>query len=251
MSIYSGKNRQFLATKTIEHFNLLIQEHPNIIENIKNTIYYTNTSFNLNVKNNKNTIINVINSDTISLTKELVRLGINPLVLNMVNENHLSSGDLVQKYDLFLCSTYDLSLNNNYNINKNRSWCYPIGAIYSPGVLIFRNSKNYSILPKNERYFVDFIAICRPKLENKRLLDLNLILEKIRTIFSIAILNNHTTLLLGDFSCGASPYDVAICFKHVLNEPKFKNVFHNIYFGIIDNKKTNDFSIFKQILENV
>lgn len=65
-------------------------------------------------------------------------------------------GSLAQEEDLFLCSTYDLSLNNNYFIDKNRKWSYPIkqtGGIYSPGVLVFRDSKNYSILPKNQRYF--------------------------------------------------------------------------------------------------
>jgi uncharacterized protein (TIGR02452 family) len=146
------------------------------------------------------------------LAKDLVTCGLRPLVLNMANENRPGGGwkfgALAQEEDLFLCSTYDLSLNNE---NKERMWSYPIkktGAIYSPGVLVFRNSKDYSILPKNQRYFIDFIAaaaICHPKLENGSFNneDLNLTLEKIRSIFRIAILNNHSTLLLGAFGCGA------------------------------------------------
>lgn len=144
----------------------------------------------------------------------------------------------------------------NYYIKKT-------GAIYSLGVLVFRNSKDYSILLKNERYFVDFIAaadICSPKLMEEQNdsgfyfneQDFNLTLEKIRTIFRIAILNNYSTLLLGAFGCGLfrnNPCDIANCFKQVLNELEFKNVFTNIYFGIIDNQRTNNFSVFKHILE--
>lgn len=259
----TGKTRQILANETIQCFSSLIQEHPEIIENVKNTKYYTNTK-----PSNKNkftkTNIHVINSDTISLAKELVNSSYRPLVLNMASQKRPGgdwrSGALAQEEDLFLCSTYDLSLNNDYFIDKERTWSYPIGnsVIYSPGVLVFRDSKNYSILPKNQRYFVDFIAsaaICHPKLENGSFnnQDLNLTLEKIRSIFRIAILNNHSTLLLGAFGCGAfrnNPYDVANCFKQVLNELEFKNVFNCIYFGIIDNQRTNNFSVFKQILEN-
>jgi uncharacterized protein (TIGR02452 family) len=266
-----GINRQFLANETIQSFTSLIQDHYKVLENVKNTKYYTNT-MPLSVNLKTITVINVINSDTISLAKELVTLGLRPLVLNMANENHPGGGwiggALAQEEDLFLCSTYDLSLNNDYFIDKERTWSYPIkktGAIYSPGVLVFRNPKDYSILPKNERYLVDFIAaaaICSPKLSEEQNdsgfyfneQDLNLTLEKIRTIFRVALLNNHSTLLLGAFGCGAfrnNPYDVANCFKQVLNEHEFKNVFKNIYFGIIDNKRTNNFSVFKQILEAI
>lgn len=266
-----GHNRQLLANETIQSFSSLIQEHPEILENVKNTKYYTNSN-PLSINFNTQTNIHVINSDTISLAKELVTLGLRPLVLNMANENHPGGGwiggALAQEEDLFLCSTYDLSLNDDYFIDKERTWSYPIkksGAIYSPGVLVFRNPKDYSILPKNQRYFVDFIAaaaICSPKLMEKQNSsgtyfneqDLNLTLEKIRTIFRVALLNNHSTLLLGAFGCGAfgnNPYDIAICFKYILNELEFKNVFKNIYFGIIDNQRTNNFSVFKQILEEL
>lgn len=227
---------------------------------LKKTQYYINTKSS----NNTRTFIQVINSDTISLAKDLVTCGLRPLVLNMANENHPGGGwefgALAQEEDLFLCSTYDLSLNDDYFINKEITWSYPIkqtGAIYSPGVLVFKNPNDYSILPKNEMFFIDFIAaaICHPKLIDGSFnnQDLNLTLEKIRTIFRIAILNNHSTLLLGAFGCGAfrnNPYDVANCFKQVLNEPEFKNVFNCIYFGIIDNQRTNNFYVFKDILEN-
>lgn len=264
-----GINRQVLANETIQSFSSLIQDHPELIENVKNTKYYTNTK-PLSVNKFRKTIIRVINSDTISLAKELVISSYSPLVLNMANENHPGGGwiggALAQEEDLFLCSTYDLSLNDDYFIDKERTWSYPIkktGAIYSPGVLVFRNPEDYSILPKNQRYFVDFIAaaaICSPKLMEEpndsgvyfNEQDLNLTLEKIRTIFRVAILHNYYTLLLGAFGCGAfrnNPYDVANCFKQVLNEQEFKNAFTNIYFGIIDNQRTNNFSVFKHVLE--
>ena len=183
----------------------------------------------------------------------------------MANENRPGGswigGALAQEEDLFLCSTYDLSLNNKYLIDSQRTWEYPIkktGAIYSPGVLVFRDSTNYSILPKNERYYVDFIAaaaICLPKLTNDTFNahDLELTCEKIKTIFRIAIENNYSTLLLGAFGCGAfrnNPYDIANCFKNVFNEPEFKNVFENVYFAIIDNQRTNNFEIFKWVFSN-
>ncbi len=72
-------------------------------------------------------------------------------------------------------------------------------------------------------------------------------MEKIRTLFRVALINNHDVLLLGAFGCGAfrnNPIDIATCFKNVLLEASFKNKFSEIYFAIIDNEPTQNYRKF-------
>jgi uncharacterized protein (TIGR02452 family) len=82
--------------------------------------------------------------------------------------------------------------------------------------------------------------------------------DKIRTIYRIALLNGHDSLVLGAFGCGVfqlKPELVAQYFKQVLDEDEFHGKFHTIVFAMLEGKATprkkveeeGDFAPFYQI----
>jgi len=74
--------------------------------------------------------------------------------------------------------------------------------------------------------------------------------EKINKIFCVAIENNIEILVLSAFGCEAyhnPPEEVAeIMYKY---SNKYSGYFKKIYIAIIDNKYTNNYSIFKNIFK--
>jgi uncharacterized protein (TIGR02452 family) len=63
--------------------------------------------------------------------------------------------------------------------------------------------------------------------------------NKIRTIFRIALENNHDSMVLGAFGCGVFRLhsdEVAKLFCDVLNESEFKNRFKKLVFAIYEGK---------------
>ena len=63
-------------------------------------------------------------------------------------------------------------------------------------------------------------------------------MNKIRTIFRIALVNGHDSLVLGAFGCGAfrlPPEAVAEQFSRVLAEPEFECRFRAVVFAILSN----------------
>lgn len=64
-------------------------------------------------------------------------------------------------------------------------------------------------------------------------------LNKIRTIYRIAIKNGHDSVVLGAFGCGVNqlPADaVANQFKRVLDEPEFSGKFRAVAFAILEGR---------------
>ena len=81
---------------------------------------------------------------------------------------------------------------------------------------------------------------------------MQLCLNKIRTIFRIALQNNHNAIVLGAFGCGIfhnPPEDIAKCFDIVINEKEFKNAFEKIVFAILEDNKSGNFLPFKKQLD--
>lgn len=256
--VFNCKKR--IANENINLKVALLKEHPELINNINNTVKYIckdlkETDPKLYNKNNKKTFVKILDYKTIQLCKLLNYNNENRfLVLNIANENSPGGGWLQgisgDEEELFLCSSYCLSLNKKY---------YPIkDIVYTPGVLVFRDNEDYSILPKNQRFYIDFIAVSpinKPNLtitghlnEN----DKDLTYCKIRSIFRVAKNNNYNQIVLGAFGCGIfrnNPFDIARIFKEVINSYEFKNVFIDIYFAIDTDTKKEFFSIFKSILE--
>ena len=63
--------------------------------------------------------------------------------------------------------------------------------------------------------------------------------DKIRTIYRIALLGGHDSLVLGAFGCGVfqlKPALVAGLFKQVLDEDEFRGKFHTVVFAMLEGK---------------
>ena len=226
--LYSRYQRRSIAEQTKACFKEILRNEQHgipVTEGIKNTTFYTNTfplNFTLNpltVKSNATfeTVIRMHDEDTLDTALKLQDQGYNPCVLNFASPSRPGGGWLsgarAQEEELFLRSTYDLSLSDPDGIDTERKWTYPIpekGGIYSPDVLVFRNneSSDYTILPWDKCRYVNFVAVAalrNPKTDNGRLSrrDAFVTKEKIKTILRIALINGHTCVLLGAFGCGA------------------------------------------------
>lgn len=162
------------------------------------------------------------------------------------------------------------------------------GVIYTPQVTIFRD-KNYKILSKNNYTNIDCLASYAFNLtpnfadeydENLRqeymrlandalsklnqgadifnLLDNKYVYDtyqKILNILKIAIIKKHKVLILGALGCGAfsnSNILIAKLFKYILLDLKFKYLFSEIYFSVLDKNPNQDsnFTVFYKFLHN-
>ncbi|NCB70853.1 MAG: TIGR02452 family protein [Clostridia bacterium] len=206
-------------------------------------------------------VVEVIEGDTLQVAKLLVDQGENPAILNMANRQNpgggVISGAGAQEEYLFRCSNYFRSLYQfaryatNYGLTHSMMQ-YPLdrnhGGVYSPGVTIFRGSEQsgYPLLDTPwKAAFIGVPAISNPDLtqdqEGKQWLSDSMAegtKYKIRTIFRIALLHHHQSLVLGAFGCGAfnnPPHHMAQLFHQVLKEPEFAPCFEHIVFAILEN----------------
>lgn len=239
-------------------------------EDILNNIFYRERPVINKCDKNFDTKVEVWNIDTVDAGLFLNSEGENPLILNMASERHPGggwfSGASAQEEAIFRRSNYALHLDNSYMIDRRRVWRYPIpstGAIYSPGVVIFRdNEENLFEMWKREKCVkLDFIAVPavrNPKLENGRFKskDRELAKEKIRTLFSVAIIHGYETLLLSAMGSGAfhnPPQEIAELFREILLEEDYRGKFRRIVFSIIDGRTTGTITtnhrIFRQYFD--
>ena len=229
------------------------------------------------------------NEDCLVVAKQLIDLGLNPAVLNLADAYHAcgmyNSGSSAQEESLCRASTLSLTLYQYYN----KTWAgkagvplrpvsaYPMdihfGGIYSPGVTVFRDNQETGFALREEPYQTSIISLAalnfRPghKTNNLEYCSADggftpegkqVMFDKIRTIYRIALLNGHDSLVLGAFGCGVfqlKPELVALYFKQVLDEDEFCGKFHTIVFAMLEGKATprkkveeeGDFAPFYQI----
>jgi len=173
-----------------------------------------------------------------------------PVVLNMASEKSPGGGYKygagAQEENIFRRSNYYQSLATPDN-KKNK---YPLDqftGIYSPSVLVFRDTENngYAFLPVPvEMSIIAMSAVNKPKLEGDRLSKENAdtTKQKIRIILHIALTNKHDSIILSALGCGAyknPPLHIAELFKEVLNEDKFLRKFKVIVFAIFDDMNSH------------
>jgi uncharacterized protein (TIGR02452 family) len=126
------------------------------------------------------------------------------------------------------------------------------GGIYSPGVTVFRDNDSTGFALRDEPFLTSIISVAalnfKPghKTNNLEYRSANggftpegrqVMLDKIRTIYRIALLNGHDALVLGAFGCGVfqlKPELVADFFKQVLLEDEFHGKFHTIAFALLE-----------------
>lgn len=231
------------------------------------------------------------NEDCLVVAKQLIDLGLNPAVLNLADAYQAcgmyNSGSSAQEESLCRASTLSLTLYQYYN----KTWAkkagvplrpvsaYPMdirfGGIYSPGVTVFRDNLETGFALREEPYQTSIISLAALNFRSDDKTKINnreyraddggfttegeqIMFDKIRTIYRIALLNGHDSLVLGAFGCGVfqlKPELVAQYFKQVLDEDEFCGKFHTIVFAMLEGKATprkkveeeGDFAPFYQI----
>lgn len=204
---------------------------------------YDNLNFNINIFN-KTANIKVFNEDTLVITKELYnKTKSNILVLNMASEykagGGVENGAMAQEEELFRRTNYFQSLTQNY---------YPLKdfeAVYTKNVTVLKD-EYYQIITPLQCSFIAIAGLRKPILRNNRYnsIDRDIMYKKIEMIFKIAIVNNHTNLVLGALGCGVfanPPEEVSDIFNELCQ--KYCKYFDNIYFAI-KSVRDNNFYIF-------
>ena len=198
-------------------------------------------------------VIAVVNASTIATAINMVKDGLDPLVLNMASDfqpgGGVVKGSSAQEEDLFRCSNYALCTNKSL---------YPIKddeVIVTDGVTIIKD-EDYNILP--EYIELDFIAVAavrRPPLEYEdgepsymNIEDQQIMQDKIDAIFRYGIYQEKDSLLLGALGCGAfrnPPKVVRDMFQDAID--RYRNYFKQITFAVLSNEKNPNYDIFKEL----
>ena len=222
------------------------------------SIKYDNSIINIpeNNANNENDdlkkpIIEIINEDSFNLAIKYVIDGHKPLVLNMASDykpgGGVASGKTAQEEELFRRSNAHLTHPNEwYPLNVNET-------IYSPQVTIIRDSrdKKYKYIDEIDIALISCAAIRKPALIDNKYTDndYNIMYNKIESIFKIAIIHGHDSLVLGALGCGVfnnPPEEIANMFSILIN--KYGKHFTKIGFAIlvVKDKDTENLNVFKK-----
>lgn len=216
----------------------------------------------------KTTRTGCANEDCIIVAKRLIDQGLNPAILNMANAykacGTYNSGSGSQEESLCRASTLSPTLYQYYNklwakkasVPLREPSGYPIdirfGGIYSPNVTVFRDNEKTGFALREEPFQTTIISMGALNF-NSKIIPNNLeycaedggftkdgeaiMRDKIRTLYRIALLNGHNSLVLGAMGCGAfhlKPELVSVLFKETLEEQEFKGKFHTIVFALLE-----------------
>ena len=210
------------------------------------------------------TVTGCVNSDCVDVAKRLIDEGFNPAILNPTSRvfpcGDYHNGANAQEESLCRASTLSHSL---YRFGDTKYKCvreadvtirpgvYPLdinhGGIYSPCVTFFRYGEDSYYALRDEKFDCPVVSVASKYNDDERAylgsdgkltadgraIELN----KIRTVFRIALDNGHDSMVLGAFGCGAyklRPDEVAALFRQALNEPEFKNKFKKLIFAIYE-----------------
>ena len=207
----------------------------------------------------------VVNGDCFTLARRMQLEGLNPAVLNLADSltacGFYPGGSRAQEESLCRVSTLSRSLYQYYNEKMAQTVGvrfiregYPMdiryGGIYSPGVTVFRDGGDwYRLL--DEPFRVGVISLAALDFNEKHGANLqyraagggftpeglDIMKDKIRTIYRIALSNGHDSIVLGAFGCGAfrlKPDVVAQLFHDILQEDEFIGRFSVVNFAILE-----------------
>ena len=175
-----------------------------------------------------------VNKDCMTVAQNLIDQGSNPAILNMADAYHAcgqyNSGDDSQESVLCRASTLSPTLYQYFNkewakkagVPLREPSAYPIdirfGGIYSPHVTVFRDNEQTGFSLREAPFQTAIISIGALTNEDEAIMR-----DKIRTLYRIALLNGHYSLVLGP---------VSELFKETLKEKEFKGKFHTIFFSM-------------------
>lgn len=219
----------------------------------ENSRFYSRkfTVFDFPCKTDK-TSIRVVNNDSINAGLDMLREGLNPIVLNFASGRRAGGGVLngaraqeetiFRRTNMFRSLYQYMPFASDYGVRKNYNQ-YPMdsefGGIYTPYATVFRAS-DYSLLEEPEKIsFVSVAAMNRPRLVGDEIAPelIEPILNKMRTILRIGLYHGHDAIVLGAFGCGAfrnPPGHIARLFHQVIGEQEFHNKYKKIVFAIIE-----------------
>lgn len=233
----------------------------------------------------ENTAVSTVNADCLVVAKELLDKGHNPCVMNLADAyvacGMYKRGSRAQEESLCRATTLSRSLFQLFKAATGKAdryakeanveikyFAYPMdlnyGGIYSPGATVFRNAHDlYSFA--EETYKVGIVSVAALDFNEKHGKNLEyrakgggftaegeqIMKNKIRTIYRIALANGHDSLVAGAFGCGAFrlPADkIAHLFHEIINEAEFKNKFNKVVFAILDQEgKDGKFAPFYEL----
>jgi len=275
----SRRGNSRLSDETESFFRGILEKHPERLrEATVNTEFISDTRrlkfSSPPVEYKQPAQVRIVNGDTIDVAFQLQQEGLNPLVLNMASAykpgGGWRKGSRAQEESLFYRSTYAVSLENCMDLDEKRSWSYPVpifGAIYSPDVFVFRGNANqgYPVYPWEQCTWMNFVAVAalrKPRLTHNRRLkqkDVNIMMMKIESIFKIALLKGHDSVVLGALGCGAygnPPEDIAMIFREAIDA--YLPFFRRITFAILDDHNTKkrhnprgNLRVFREVLSDL
>ena len=208
------------------------------------------------------TVIRIEETDALNAANDLMQRGMNPVVHSFANGYFpcglYAEGDAYLEESLCRVSTLSETLNQFeedatvYPMNLNH------GGIYSR-VTVFRKGEKerFTLLEKPYEMAVVSVAALnlRSNRVHKRIVQnleyavhgedpltsegKEIMLNKIRTIYRIAIANGHDSIVLGAWGCGVNkqrPKQLAGMFKQVMDEVEFRRRFREVFFAIEGHK---------------
>ena len=185
------------------------------------------------------TNVEFLQEDCVYAAVNLVKQGLNPLLLNMASwvqpGGGVKNGAGSQEEDLFRRSDYHKFLHTHYYPQKR------FQAILSKQVEFCRRGREVGYVAMDNPVRMDCVAspcLKNPQTNNGRFQrqeDIDYVLIKIRQLFQIAYENGNDSLVLSAWGCGAfhcPPEHMGELFGEVVKENM--GFFRNITFAVID-----------------
>lgn len=256
--VYKHNNEIFEAWRRGENVGIDLGSHAALIEGTR--VYKTPFTVECAIKSvcDEETSLGTINADCMDVAEELIKEGFNPAILNLASRWHPCGGyhDGTSAQEESLCQNSTLS-----ESLYARSADYPLdrrfGGIYSPKVTFFRSGKNSGYAMRDNPFSCGVVTVAAlsfreaNRYNNSELAfrapdggftdeGETIMLDKIRTIYRIALINGHDSIVLGAFGCGVfnlRPDLVAALFKSVMDEPEFEGRFKALPFAILGDER--------------
>lgn len=213
---------------------------------------------------NNNPVVTVENEKANAAAQRLLKLGTKKIVaLNFASATSPGGGFLggsqAQEEDLCRASGLYPCLKNKpmfYNTNiAADDLYYNDNMIYSPDVMFFRGEYAYQML--DEPFPLSIITSPAPCLRNIAPEEVDeervtkTLNQRAKRIFEVATANEHRTLILGAWGCGAfmnDPESVIAAFQAAMVEFPY---FDHIHFAVYDDREpASVFELFKQKMLN-
>lgn len=212
-----------------------------------------------------------INADCVDVAEKMINDGLNPAILNLASRRRpgggYDRGMSAQEETLCRLSTLSQSLYQYYDPKykcvqdaevPHRFNAYPLnidfGGIYSPDVMFFRHNLRDAYAFREKPFACGVITVAALSFrepnnycnEERQYMSSDggftpqgeaIQLNKVRTIYRLALKNGHDSIVLGAFGCGVNKLpcdDVARQFAQVLEESEFKGKFKALVFAILE-----------------